>query len=251
MATGWTVPGDWWVPAVDAVAEAVEDGLDPSPACARLGRARAEAGVGLDEAFADLGALHAVLGSRGAGGSWEQGVIRGAEAVSPEEELAALQRALALGWAEEACAPGGTAGCEDPLTGLVTRTYLRTRLGEVYREAERRGGLAADGSVLLVTDPGPVEEVAGMPVELTRLGRELTVAESVRAAFSGGETLCALSPVRVVALVAREPTLPTRVAGLSRLLAGRLPPGRRPRIWVEGLPPTLPGALRLLEELAR
>lgn len=255
LQAGWTVPGDWWVPAVDAVAEAVGDGRDPSPCCARLGRARAEAGVGLDEAFADLAALHTVLGPGGTDGLTP---TRGAEAVCSAADAAGLPavppgllRALALGWAEVACAPGGTGGCEDPMTGLVTPAYLRTRLAEAYREAERRGSPASAASALLVTDPGKVDPVPGVPAELVQLGRELTVAESVRAVFSGGETLCALPPVRVLALVAREAHLASRVAALSQLLGGRLPPGRAVRIWVEGLPPTLDGVHRLMEELAR
>jgi hypothetical protein len=251
LDAGWTVPGDWWVPAVDAVAEAVGDGRDATPSCARLGRARAEAGVGLDEALADLAALHTVLGPGGAGGPREEGSARGAEAV-PAAGPFGLVRALALGWAEVACAPAGAGGCEDPMTGLVTLPYLRTRLGEVYREAERLGVPASGAGAFVVTDPGELVPAAGVPPDLARLGRELTVAESVRAVFSGGETLCGLGPSRVLALVARGPDLAARVAALRRLLADRLPPVTRPaRVWVEGLPATVDAAYRLADEFGR
>lgn len=267
LAAGWTVPGDWWVPAVDAVAEAVGDGRDAAASCARLGRARAEAGVGLEEAFADLAALHGVLGAGeahglgpgGAGGRRGDWPACGAEAVRAEPAVPSeravpseLVRALALGWTEVACVPGGTGGCEDPMTGLVTLPYLRTRLGEVYREAERLGVPAWGAAAFVVTDPGQLVPVAGVPPDLARLGRELTVAESVRAVFSGGETLCGLGPSRVLALVARDEDLATRVTALRRLLADRLSPGARPaRVWVEGLPPAVDAAYRLADEFGR
>ena len=254
LSSGWTVPGDWWVPAVDAVTEAVGDGRDPAPACLRLGRARAAAGVGLEEAFADLAALQAVLGPGGAGGLR---TVRGAEAVPPR-----LLRALALGWAEVACAPAGAGGCDDPMTGLVTTAYLRTRLVEVYREAEQYGMAAGAGSAFVVTDPGVTEPLFGEapsggpgtagPSDLTRLGRALTVAETIRGVFRGGETLCAPHPARVLALVVREPELALRVARLRRLLTDRLPGGGRPvRVWVEGLPGTVYAAHRLVDDLSR
>ena len=267
LAAGWTVPGDWWVPAVDAVAEAVGDGRDAAASCTRLGRARAEAGVGLEEAFADLAALHGALdadgprgldagaahgpGPGGTGGPRGSGSARGAGAV-PTEAPAGLVRALALGWTEVACTPGGAAGCEDPMTGLVTLPYLRTRLGEVYREAERLGMPPARTAAFVVTDPGEPVPVPGLPPDLARLGRELTVAESVRAVFSGGETLCGHGPSRVLALVGRGPDLGPRVTVLRRLLADRLPPADRPaRVWVEGLPPTVDAAYRLTDEFGR
>jgi hypothetical protein len=245
------VPGDWWVPAVEAVAEAVGDGQDPAPACGRLGRARAEAGVGLDEAFADLAALHGVLGPGGAGGF--DGSARGAEASLLRQLPAGPFTALALGWVEVACAPGGAGGCEDPLTGLVTPAYLGTRLGEVYREAERHGLPASAGSALVVADPGPAgPPPAGLPVELARIGHELSAAESVRAVFSGGETLCGVPAGRVLALVVRGPELAPRLAELRRLLSERpAAPVRPARVWLEGLPPTLDAARRLVDELGR
>jgi hypothetical protein len=55
----------------------------------------------------------------------------------------------------------------------------------------------------------------------------------------------------MLALVERVPELAARLAALGRLLAARVPPEGPPRIWIEGLPAALPGALRLLEDLAR
>src|SRR5205823_2129741 len=47
LRAGWRVPRDWWVPAVEAVLVALAGDGDLVDACARLGRARAYAGVGL------------------------------------------------------------------------------------------------------------------------------------------------------------------------------------------------------------
>ncbi|HEX2821086.1 MAG TPA: hypothetical protein VHO07_13105 [Streptosporangiaceae bacterium] len=52
-------------------------------------------------------------------------------------------------------------GCEDPLSGLATVPYLRTRLGELYREAAQRGTSPADTHRLLVVSlPRPPRPVA-------------------------------------------------------------------------------------------
>src|SRR5690348_15393882 len=81
ILAGWTVPADWWTPAVESVAEAMV-ALDLSMAAAggplrhvrlkdvepelarvlhRLGRARGRAGAGIGETLDDLGALFRVL----------------------------------------------------------------------------------------------------------------------------------------------------------------------------------------------
>ncbi|MCW2604155.1 MAG: hypothetical protein JWN61_2290, partial [Pseudonocardiales bacterium] len=48
----------------------------------------------------------------------------------------ALLREVALGWADEMSSAQFAAACTDPMTGFATPAYLRTRLGEVYAEAE-------------------------------------------------------------------------------------------------------------------
>jgi hypothetical protein len=148
------------------------------------------------------------------------------------------------------------------MTGLVTKAYLRTRLTEVYREAEQYGVAAGLGSALVVIDPGLDEPLFGQAStdhppaadesDLTRLGRALTVTETIRRAFPGGETLCAPHRCRVLALVLREEDLALQVVRLRRLLAGRLPGGGRPvRVWVEGLPVTVGEAQQLVDDLSR
>jgi hypothetical protein len=237
---GWAFPADWWVPAVDAVTEALCDGRDPAPPCAELGRSRAEAGVGLEEALADLVALHAAVidaGMAGAAADFPAGGAPGG-----------LVQALALGWADVMCDPTAGATCEDPLTGLAVPAYLRVRLGEIYREGERRGLPVPATHALVVAE---VELVGGG--SLTQLSRSVLLAECLRATFSGGETLCGLAPGRVVALARRASGLAAWAATLRRLLAAELDPltEQPARVWIEGLPGTLAAAHRLLAELTR
>ncbi len=224
LHAGWTVPHDWWVPAVDAVLDAMAEGSDLAAPCALLGRARAYAGVGLDEALTDLAALP------------------GAQAAAHP-----LIRALAAGWAEVACEPATTGTCEDPLTGLTTPAYLRTRLAETYREAARVGVSVPTSHALVVVAVEP----AGSGLLTT--SRLLLVGSSLRDTFDGGETLARIGPARAVAFVGREPALAARVAALGGLLAERLARAGSPpaRAWIESLPRRPAGAYRLLGELVR
>ena len=93
----------------------------PAPGARTSGRPRngsaqqrADAGVSLGETLADVDGLTAA--SRGL----------------PAE---ALHRAVSLGWADRMMAPRPSVF--DPLTGLVSQDYLRTRMGEVYRSGRR------------------------------------------------------------------------------------------------------------------
>jgi len=226
LRSGWAYPIDWWAPEVEAVVDAVVEKRDLVALCMLLGRARAGAGVGLDEALTDLAALP----------------LPGTDAAAGP-----LVRALAIGWADVACDPAITGVCEDPLTGLTTPAYLRTRLAEVYREAARAGVPVTSSHALVVVG---VEPAAG---SLSALSRLLLVGTVLRDTFSGGETLSRTGPAHAVALAARDTTLAPRVAAVARLLSERLrqtggPPAR---VWVERLPPALPGAYHLLTELAR
>ena len=119
LSAGWLAEDDWWTTAVDAVARAACRDGSLRQACALLGRARAQAGVGISEAMTDVAALYRVLGE----GTPTLDVIT----------------ALAEGWADAGLARLSGATCEDPLTGLVSFAYLRTRLREVYRDAEQQG----------------------------------------------------------------------------------------------------------------
>ncbi|HEV7754215.1 MAG TPA: hypothetical protein VGO94_00010 [Mycobacteriales bacterium] len=251
LVIGWARPQDWWCVEVDAVCEAVAGRRELLGMFSRLGRARAEAGVGLGETLDDVAALYAVLAERAA--------------------PAAVVRALAEAWVEVGFEPLRVGTCEDPLTGLTSAAHLRTRLAEVYREAEREGG-SVHATHALVVVPTGLDGVA----RWDGLLRRLALGVCLRSVFSGGETLAGLGPSVVVGLVTRTPLLAAMVEALRRRLievatgtavrgetegggargagdtvTGVPGDGEPPRVWVEGLPGGLSEAYAVLEDLAR
>lgn len=231
--TTWAHPADWWDPAVDAVVEAVVDGRDATMAADLLGRGRAEAGVGLVESLDDLVELYRAVG-----------------ALTPPF---AVIRAFSAGWADAGVAPVRSAACDDPLTGLATTSYLRTRLGELYRSSAAAGTALNETTGLLVLDAS-----VATPDPWQRLARGCVLAECLREVFTQGETLAVLGSGRVGALVTRGPDLGSVVARLRDLVDVRLVTAglsraarRPPRVWVEPLPGDHDQALALLGELER
>lgn len=221
LAAGWVMPDDWWTPAVDQAIRAmnaggaVNRGHDLTRACMALGGARARAGVGIAEGMDDLVALFTAFG-------------RG------EPPFSAL-RSFAVGWTEASFAPMTELRCEDPLTGLVTAAYLRTRLGELYRDS------VITGHRLVVAEP--YHQLAELA---ERLATVLSLAERVRETFPEGQTLALLGPVRIGALTRACCDLSPRV---SRLRGSTIGYGKRPRVTVMRLPGDYDEALRLLTRL--
>jgi hypothetical protein len=223
LADGWRATDDWHNGAVDAVAEAMLTGALPgalSRACESLGRARAQAGVGVAEAIADFAALYAVL-DRG----------------TPPLHLVS---SIAEGWAEEGLARHSQGQCEDPLTGLTTIPYLRTRLTELYRAADQLGSIPASTHRLVVV------RLPRRPDPWRRMAADILLGHDLRATFPGG-TL-AQSPLSGAgfALVVTSGDFPARCARLRRV--AELGYGARTR--TASLPVPLTEALRLVDELA-
>jgi hypothetical protein len=254
---GWTYPRDWWTAAVDALTEAVCDERDPAPACARLGQSRAQSGVGLAEAIADLSALYSTLDREQAPRpKWTRDRHRPRDVANGRTEgevPGALVASLAVGWSEVALDPAAIGACEDPLTRLVTLPYLRARLTETYREAERSGASpsATHALVVVATDPVGGSGSGPSPANLVQLNRTMLVAESVRAAFSGGETACMGGRHQVFVLAGRDSELPVRLGSLRTMLDQQLAVAAPARIWVERLPATADAAHALVADLAR
>jgi hypothetical protein len=237
LAAGWAYPGDWPLREVDEVCAAMLDTADPDDALVRLGRARAEAGAGLDETLLDLAALHAVLDG-------DSGMV------SPDIDAlpARMLRLTALGWADVLTDEARDRGAEDPLTGLATRGYLRTRLGELYRESA-------------VPDEGYALVLVGL--DLTRAtGWSRVVAmtllsDVLRVVFDGGETLATIGPSVAVVVTRRDAALAQRLSNLRVLAADRLAvdPHVRPtgpaKVWSEHLPATHQDACALIAALGR
>ncbi len=218
-------------PAVryDAVAERLAAGQSVSVACEQVGRELARDGADLGEALDGLRVVYARV----------QGGEPGFRAL----------RSLCLGWSEETLSQLHQVSCENPLTGLASRAHLRARLAEVYRGAEQ-GGSGATEHVFVVLDL-PLLDGGVAARSLGAVLREVELADRVRLAFPGQETISEIGPGRLVVLTERSELLARQVR-TARDLVESLPRGAgRARVWVEGLPDSDRHAGWLLDELAR
>ena len=225
------------------VFDALRAGRDVGVAVVEAGRDLAGDGVPLDEVVADLESAYAAAGV----GEPDYRVVRD----------------LCLAWTEVSLRYLHGLSCDDPLTGLASLAHLRSRLGEIYREAEVRGTRVADERALVVVEADQVARRAdvaadGRSTSVTRrFGSALRMAEAadgLRSVFSGGETLARVGVHRAVALVRRRGELAGQVEALRVLLMSRSAVGLDSgelRAWIEGLPSSHDAASLLLEELAR
>jgi hypothetical protein len=230
----------------EPVADALLTQGEVEAAAIETGRSLAADGVSLDEAFADL--------------------ERTFRAVGLDEPDYEVVRALCVAWTEVSLRYLHGLSCDDPLTGLASLPHLRSRLDEVYRDAERRGACISAARALVVVEAGqpprrPDSGLAGQrSVEHSvaqRFGSALRMAEvsdALRAVFSGGETLARAGVHRAVALVRRHAELAAQVESLRQILKSRSVTsldGGEQRVWIEGLPSSSDSASLLLDELAR
>lgn len=230
MAEVWLRPGDWDHPAVDAVVEAVVEGRPSEVAITRLGFARGQAGVGLEEALDDV-----ACGFRAA-----------SVELSPE-----AVRAAAVGWAKGQEAGGAVSGVRDAVrdatTGLPTADYVGERLRETY------GAGIAEAYCLVVIDVG----VDGLgPWE--RTARAAAVGQALEHTFGEGHPAAALSAGVYVVLCERRTVTPEITRATRRIverqgdILGLADTLRRPtRVWVERLPASHTAAVDLLRTLGR
>lgn len=243
LAAGWRFPSDWALPEVDAVCAAALRGATTEIPLAGLARARAVAGAGLAEVLTDLAALHAVLSDVGA----EDGFI------APDVDAipARMLRVTALAWADVAMDQLAHIEVIDPLTGLPTSAYLRTRLGELYRHAEIAGGTVGEDYTLLVVGLD-LSGVAGWH----RVTGMILLAEALRAVLDGGESIAALGPSTLVAVLPRDGQMASKGVLLRRAIHERLSVDTQlddmsgPRIRLVRLPGTHEAACDLIRRLA-
>lgn len=220
----------------DAVGEALDSGRCPNAACGLVGRALASDGASLGEALAGLRETFQV--ARGSAPDF------------------AATEAFSVAWSDATLGFLQDVTCEDPLTGLASQQHLRSRLSEVYREAERSGATVRSTHALVVVDSSASARqsrrriVDAGPVDLrfTHALQLATVAEGVRTVFSGEETVARLGTHGVAALVRRTPGLGPAVARLRGVLRDLETPPET-RIWIEGLPGHEEHAAQLLAEL--
>lgn len=227
LNSGWLAADDWHNPAVDAVTQAIYRGSESGllQACGRLGRERGRAGVGIAETISDLGALF--------------------QALAESDPPLRLICCTAEGWAEEGMAQHLDGTCEDPLTGLATVAYLRTRMSELYREAGDAGTSVARSHRFVVVS------VPARPDPWRRLAGSILLGRDLRTAFPGGDTISQVTgpgpgPRAGIALVRADDRMPARYARLRRALSAR----DGARIQMTSLPALLPEALCLVDRLA-
>lgn len=215
-------------PGFRAVGDALVSGGSPVAAAAATGRTLALDGASLGEALSGLRATYDVLGD-----------------ASPGFEVI---EALCVAWSEATLDFLHELSCEDPLTGLASLAHLRTRLAEVYREAERCGEDVARSHALAVVQLPRTRRDSDAP--FGRALRMAAVAEAIRTVFPGEETIGRAGPLRAVCLVRRDAGLAAALSLLRELLAD-LGVGTGARVWIEGLPAAPDLGVRLLSELAR
>nr|WP_184080784.1 hypothetical protein [Nocardiopsis mwathae] len=216
-ASGWDPPDDWWTPAVESLCTAAFEETDMSAACVRFGQARARSGVSIGTTLADFTALGEVLG-------WSAPPL-------------ALMTAVAEGWVD-----GGRSrdDCQDPLTGLTTPAYLRTRLAEVYRTAAKGAPAPADHALVVVALAAGIDP-------WRRTARLIVLGHELRRFFTGGETITLLTRSRIAVLTRRSAGLDTSV---RRLREGPCR-GHEAEVWSTVLPDELDQALTFLSEVGK
>jgi GGDEF domain-containing protein len=229
----------------EPVRDALLAGGDVQAAAVGTGRDLAADGVPLDELLADLEATFAAVGL-----------------ADPDYRVV---RALCVSWTDVSLRYLHGLSCDDPLTGLASLPHLRSRLDEIYREAERRGVRVQAEHALVVVEADQVARRADVGSEPGSVSHSVTrrfgsalrmaeVADSLRAVFSGGETVARAGVHRAVALVRRQAEPAAQVETLRVLLqsrSGASNDGGEQRVWIEGLPGTHESASLLLDELAR
>lgn len=215
----------------EAVGEALLRGADVVAVCSVVGRDVARDGAALGEALSGLRTTYQLVTGR----------APGFEATE----------ALSVAWSDATLEYLHDLSCEDPLTGLASLAHVRTRLDEIYREAELTDVSVAGSHALVIVELCFTEPVGGPGHQFTRALRLVQVTEALRAVFSGGQTLGRLGLDRAVAVVPRAADLGMTVSLLREFLGDLDLGGAAVRVWIEGLPGTSDSARRLVDDLAR
>jgi hypothetical protein len=178
---------EWADPATSDLAAVFDRSADVAAveqAVVRFAQARAGAGHDVDAVTADLMAL-VRLGWPTGRGSW-------GETIDP---VALLARAVGA-WAVETTHSVRDGQCVDEVTGLVTAQYLKERVRELHDHCR---ALAISPPV---TFGAVVVQLAFDDVSAPdRVGARIAVARDLAARFRAGETVAAVAPGRMVAVM--------------------------------------------------
>ncbi len=215
----------------EAVGEALASNVDVTAACSVVGRDVARDGASLGEALSGLRATYELV-----------------VGTAPAFEAA---EALSVAWSDVALEYLHDLSCVDPLTGLASLAHVRSRLDEIYREAELTDVPVSRSHALVVVELCFRRPVGVPGHHFTRALRLVQVTEAMRAVYSGGETLARLGLDRAGVLVSRTADLGVSVGVLREYLSGLDLGEVDVRVWIEGLPAGTESATRLLDDLAR
>jgi hypothetical protein len=205
----------------------------------------------LDFGHADIAAVAHVVGAGAASlGSPLQEVLDHLErAYARQDATPAYEvvKALTLAWSETALIHQHQMSCEDPLTALSTLAHLRTRLGDLYRGAERDGSAVRDSHALVVMELPHSTSLNLLDGSLDML----EAGEALRTVYSGDETISQVAPRRAAALVERARTDRSTLELLQILVRRQSRGDSEPRLWIESPPHNAVGIGYLMTELAR
>lgn len=205
----------------------------------------------LDFGHADIAAVAHVVGASAANlGSPLQEVLDQLErAYARQDSTPAYEvvKALAMSWSEAALIHQHQTSCEDPLTALSSLAHLRTRLGDLYRGAERDGLVVRDSHALVVMELPFTRSTNLLDGSLDML----EAGEVLRTVYSGDETISQVAPRRAAALVSRARTDRPTLELLQILIRRQLRGAAKPRLWIESPPQNAFGIGWLMTELAR
>jgi hypothetical protein len=215
----------------EAVGEALVSGRDVVASCSVVGRDVARDGAALGEALSGLRMTYDLV-------------------VGREPDFEATE-SLSIAWSEATLEYLHDLSCEDPMTGLTSLAHVRTRLAELYRDAELTDVPVRASHGLVVVEVSFRSKDTFADHHFTRALRLVQVAEATRAVYSGGQTIGRLGLNRAVAVVQRGPDLGQSVSLLRDFLHDLDLGPADVRVWIEGLPSSAESASRLLDELAR
>ncbi len=229
----WRRPGDWYTPAVEAVVEALEAGLDTAPASFRLGQARSAAGVGITEAIDDMAVLFRAAG----------------HVAAPVLSI----RALCEGWTAGPTPTIDAPTMTDAESGMGTAEYLSHRLAELYGIASRTGTSVHHTHALVMLD---VSVESSNPWQ--RIARNAAVGSALTGAYGEGHPIARLGDGLYAVLVERGEALGAGLATLRVHISERAATLKAsnlmrqpPRVWIESLPASREYAIDLVESLRR
>lgn len=221
---------DWYRPAVDDVLNALLTDSDLEGPLARLGVARADAGLTLEELLTDIDGLLELLAPRD----------------RRRLDHLALAVAPTAGWSEAFTERLTTTSCVDPMSGLVNGEFLEVRARQLQQQCASLGVDVSQAFGLVVVHFYD-REVS----PLSRMHHSVAIAKLLRDTFRQGETLATVAPWCHAVIVSRDAELADR---LATVMAGFETTDAlvdaEPHLWVEPLPDEIDSLPLLLDDLS-